>query len=131
MSPLVRVFVVAAISGSALAAPAEKLQYNRDIRPILSDRCFKCHGPDKGSRKAGLRLDLPDEAYAARKKSGKHAIVPGKPDESLVCQKIISSDPDEQMPPPESKLALNPQEKEKIRLWISQGAVYQPHWAFI
>src|SRR6476660_2835510 len=130
----IRVVVVATICGWALindSFATDKLQYNRDIRPILSDRCFKCHGPDKGSRKAGLRLDLPEEAYAARKKSGKHAIVPGKPDESLVCTKIFSSDPDEQMPPPESKLALNPQEKEKIRQWISQGAVYQPHWAFI
>src|ERR1051326_6505195 len=108
MSPLMRVLVVAAIGGSAFAGPAaENLQYNRDIRPILSDRCFKCHGPDKGSRKAGLGLDLAEEAYAARKKSGKHAIVPGKPDESLVCTKIFSSDPDEQMPPPESKLTLN------------------------
>src|SRR6478609_4743589 len=116
MPPLIRVLAVAAIGGSTFAAvAAEKLQYNRDIRPILSDRCFKCHGPDKGSRKAGLRLDLAEEANAARKKSDKHAIVQGKPDESLVCTKIFSSDPDEQMPPPESKLALNPQEKEKIR----------------
>src|ERR1051325_6238422 len=131
MFPLVRVLVVAAICGASAAVAGEKLQYNRDIRPILSDRCFKCHGPDKGSRKAGLRLDIAEEAYAVRKKSGKHAIVPGKPEESLVCTKIISSDADEMMPPPESKLALNAQEKEKIRQRISQGAVYQPHWAFI
>src|SRR6476646_3818015 len=107
MSPLFRVFAVAAICGGAFVTTAgEKLQYNRDIRPILSDRCFKCHGPDKGSRKAGLRLDLAEDAYAARKKTGKHAIVPGKPDESLVCQKIISTDPDDLMPPPESNLSL-------------------------
>src|SRR5947207_3479217 len=100
----------------AMHLPAtEKLQFNRDIRPILSDRCFKCHGPDKASRKAGLRLDIAEEAYAPRKKSGKHAIVPGKPDQSLVCAKIFSSDPDDLMPPPESKLALNVHEKEKIR----------------
>src|SRR4051812_40454143 len=111
MSPLIRVFAVAVIGGGAfVAAAGEKLQYNRDIRPILSDRCFKCHGPDKGSRKASLRLDSREDAYAERKKSGKHAIVPGKPDESLVCTKIFSSDPDEQMPPPESKLTLSPQE---------------------
>ena len=110
---------------------AEKLQYNRDIRPILSDRCFKCHGPDKGSRKAGLRFDLPVEAYAERKKTGKHAIVPGKPDHSLVCEKIFSSDPDEQMPPPEANLSLTAREKETIRRWITEGAVYQPHRAFL
>ncbi len=110
---------------------AEKLQFNRDIRPILSDRCFKCHGPDKASRKAGLRLDLPEEAYAERKKSGGHAIVPGKPDQSLVCQHIFSKDPDELMPPPDAHLALTPAEKETIRRWIAEGGQYQPHWAFI
>src|SRR5215467_13215131 len=126
MFPLVRVFIVAAICGNAfVATAAEKLQYNRDIRPILSDRCFKCHGPDKGSRKASLRLDNAEDAYAVRKKSGKHAIVPGKPEESLVCTKVLSSDPDEQMPPPESNLSLTAQEKEKIRQWVAQGAVYQ------
>jgi|SRR6266702_3378233 len=107
---------------------AEKLQFNRDIRPILSDRCFKCHGPDKAARKSGLRLDLADEAYAERKKSRKHPIVPGKPDESLVCQKIFATDKDEMMPPPESNLSLALQEKEKVRRWIAEGARYQPHW---
>src|SRR5436190_20232575 len=132
MSPLIRVFGVAAICGISFSAVGEeKLEYNRDIRPILSDRCFKCHGPDKNSRKASLRLDSAEEAYAVRKKSGKHAIVPGRPDESLVCTKIFSSDADNLMPPPEAKLALNQQEKEKIRTWVDQGAVYQPHWAFI
>jgi hypothetical protein len=110
---------------------AEKLQFNRDIRPILSDRCFKCHGPDKASRKAGLRLDLPEEAYAERKKSDGRAIVPGKPEQSLVCRHIFSTDPDELMPPPDSHLALSPAEKQIIRRWIAEGAQYQPHWAFI
>src|SRR5213594_2132657 len=96
---------------------AEQLQFNRDIRPILSDRCFKCHGPDKNSRKAGLRLDLAEEAYAERKKSHKHAIVPGQPEQSLVCVKILSSDPEDRMPPPESNLSLSADEKEKIRRW--------------
>src|SRR6476659_5974065 len=101
-------------------AATEPLQYNRDIRPILSDRCFKCHGPDKASRKASLRLDIAAEAYAERKKPGKHAIVPGKPDASLVCNKIFSSDPEERMPPPESNLALTQKEKETLRRWISE-----------
>ena len=93
-------FGVATWFGLERVPGAEPLQYNRDIRPILSDRCFKCHGPDKASRKAGLRLDIAEEAYAERKKTGKHAIVPGKPNDSLVCSKIVSSDPDDRMPPP-------------------------------
>jgi hypothetical protein len=120
-----------AILGMSHLQAAEPLQYNRDIRPILSDRCFKCHGPDKASRKASLRLDIAEEAYAERKKTGKHAIVPGKPDASLVYHKITSADPDEQMPPPEANLALTAKEKETLRRWISEGARYQPHWAFI
>ncbi len=113
------------------ASPAQQLQYNRDIRPILSDRCFKCHGPDKGSRKAGLRLDVPEEAFALREKSHGRAIVPGKPDQSLVCQKIFATNPDDAMPPAGSNLALTPQEKERIRRWILEGARYQPHWAYL
>src|SRR5207249_6991417 len=103
-----RFFTAAILLGTAvtLAPAAEKLQCNRGIRPILSDRCFKCHGQDKAARKAGLRLDLAEEAYAERKKSHKHAIVPGKPNESLLCQKIFSNDPDDLMPPPDSNLSL-------------------------
>src|SRR3982751_6653319 len=110
---------LAAASGMG-ARDAEPLRYNRDIRPILSDRCFKCHGPDKGSRKAGLRLDLPEEAYAERKKSHKHPIVPGNPEQSLIIEKISSADPDEMMPPPESKLSLTAQDKEKLRRSVSE-----------
>src|SRR5258708_12111463 len=83
-----------AMLGVGILFAGELLQYNRDIRPILSDRCFKCHGPDKASRKASLRLDLPEEAYAERKKPGKYGIVPGKPEASLVCTKIFSTDAD-------------------------------------
>src|ERR1700731_577288 len=78
---------------------AEKFQFNRDIRPILSDRCFKCHGPDKASRKAGLRLDVAEGAYAERPKSHGHAVVPGKPEESLLVRKIFARDPADAMPP--------------------------------
>src|SRR6266436_8947388 len=109
-SPPILCEALAMLSVGALFA-GEPLQYNRDIRPILSDRCFKCHGPDKASRKASLRLDLAEEAYAERKKNHKHAIVPGKPNESLLCQKIFATSPDDQMPPPESNLALSAKEK--------------------
>src|SRR6266404_4841179 len=130
-------WIPALLLGGFVAFPAmnllaaEKLQFNRDIRPILSDRCFKCHGPDKAARKASLRLDLAEEAYAERKKLHKHAIVPGKPNESLLCQKIFSNDPDDLMPPPDSNLSLTKEQKETLRRWIAEGAQYQPHWAFI
>ncbi len=112
-------------------ASAEPLQFNRDIRPILSDRCFKCHGPDKASRKGNLRLDVPDGAYAERPKSHEHVVVPGKPAESLLCRKIFAADPSDAMPPPDSNLSLNAQEKERLRRWIAEGAHYQPHWAYV
>src|SRR2546423_10819616 len=89
------------------------IDFNRDIRPLLSDRCFKCHGPDQNARKAKLRLDRAEDAYAERKHG--HAIVAGKPEQSLVYQRIYSSDQEEVMPPPDSHLALNRAEKEKIR----------------
>jgi hypothetical protein len=122
-------FVILCARNGAVAA--EPLQFNRDIRPILSDRCFKCHGPDKASRKGGLRLDGPEGAYAEREKTHEHAVVPGKPKESLLCKKIFAADPADSMPPPNSNLALNAREKEKLRRWIAEGAHYQPHWAFV
>jgi len=131
LSRVIFLFLSSWLIGATGLRAAEKLQFNRDIRPLLSDRCFKCHGPDKAARKASLRLDLAEEAYAERKKSNKRAIVPGKPDESLLCERIFSTDPDEMMPPPESHLALSKEEKEKLRRWIAEGAQYQPHWAFI
>ncbi|HZV37048.1 MAG TPA: DUF1549 domain-containing protein, partial [Verrucomicrobiae bacterium] len=109
---------------------ADKLEFNRDIRPILSDRCFKCHGPDKAARKAGLRLDQQEGAYAERKKHT-YPIVPGKPENSLVVQKIFAKDDDQRMPPKDSNLSLTLEEKQKIRRWIAEGAKYQPYWAFI
>jgi hypothetical protein len=119
--------IISAANGFA----ADALQYNRDIRPILSDRCFKCHGPDKNARKAGLRLDLPESAFAERKQPHTFAIVQGKPQQSLVVQKIFARDADDLMPPKDSNLALTGAEKEKIRRWIAESAAYQPHWAFI
>ena len=116
--------------------PKEKLpahvDYNIHIRPILSDRCYKCHGPEPTQRKADLRLDLPDSAYAALKESpGMFAIVPGKPDESQVYHRIISEDTAERMPPPSSNLTLSEYEIKLITKWIKQGAEYKQHWAFI
>ncbi len=116
---------------AAFSAQADKLQYNRDIRPILSDRCFKCHGPDSGSRKAKLRLDQPESAFGPRKNPEEHAIVPGQPEKSLLVRRIFTSDQDDLMPPASSHLELSDAEKKMLREWIAQGAKYEPHWAFV
>jgi len=111
----------------------EQVGYNADVRPILSDKCFLCHGPDKASTKAGLRLDTPERAFAALKDSpGKHAIVAGSLEKSEAWRRIISTDPDEVMPTPKSKLpTLTDSEKRIIARWIEQGAEYEPHWSFV
>ncbi|HEX2747417.1 MAG TPA: DUF1549 domain-containing protein, partial [Verrucomicrobiales bacterium] len=124
-----RRLIPAVLVSSALSAGAEGLSFNRDIRPILSDKCFACHGMDAKKREAKLRLDLPDAAFA-QNKEGKSAIVPGKPAESLAWQRITTADQDDVMPPPDSHKKLSPEEKETIRKWIEQGAPYQKHWAF-
>lgn len=122
---------IAAAALLSLEVSAAEIKFNRDIRPLLSDRCFACHGFDPGSRKAKLRLDKPEGAFAPRNDGKEHAIVPGKPNESLVVARIFSTDPDEVMPPRESHLSLTDTEKKLIRDWIAQGAKYEPHWAFI
>ena len=98
--------------------------FNRDIRPILSDNCFACHGPDASHRKGKLRLDLREEAIA------KKAIVPGKPSESKLIERIFSTDADELMPPGESHKVLTPDQKALFKRWVEAGAIYQKHWAY-
>lgn len=110
----------------------DSIDYNLHIRPILSDRCFKCHGPDANQRKANLRLDSHEGAMAALKDNpSAHAIVPGEPDKSEVFLRISSTDTAMVMPPVKSNLKLYEHEIELIRKWIAQGAKYKPHWAFI
>lgn len=110
----------------------DQVSFNFHIRPILSDNCFACHGPDANKREAGLRLDTEEGAYAALKENpDKHAIVPGKPGESMLFARISSEEASEMMPPPESNLKLSDFDKQLIRKWIQQGAEYQPHWAFV
>ncbi len=128
--PLLLALYVILGAGFHSVKAAEKLSYNRDIRPILSDRCFQCHGPDKNSRKGDYRLDVAEEAMAERPKSHVRPIIPGKPSQSEVWKRITTQDPDDMMPPAESKLSLTSAEKKLIRRWISEGAQYQPHWAF-
>ncbi|MFC5623342.1 PSD1 and planctomycete cytochrome C domain-containing protein [Algoriphagus winogradskyi] len=110
----------------------EQVSYNFHIRPILSDKCFVCHGPDANKREADLRLDTEAGAYAALKDDpSQFVIMPGSVEESKVYHRIISEDPGELMPPPESNLALSETEIQLIKKWIEQGAKYEPHWAFI
>lgn len=107
------------------------VDFNRDVRPILSDHCYACHGADASKgRKAGLRLDTPEGAYAVLK-SGNCAIVPGDLDASAVIGRIAQTDPEEVMPPPEFKRPLTAEQREVLRRWIAEGGVYQPHWAFV
>ncbi|QIF05950.1 DUF1553 domain-containing protein [Roseimicrobium sp. ORNL1] len=105
------------------------VDYNRDVRPIISEKCFHCHGADESSRKAKLRLDLRDEAVKVHK--GTFAVKPKDPDNSEVMKRILTKDPDEVMPPPEHGHALSTREIEIMRKWIAQGAEYLEHWAFI
>lgn len=113
-------------------AMGEEIDYNFQIRPILSDKCFKCHGPDAAQRKADLRLDIKEGAFAALKdQPGHFAIVPGNLEKSELWRRITSTDTSEMMPTPSSNLTLTPTEIELIGKWIKQGAPYQPHWAFI
>ncbi|MEZ4992129.1 MAG: PSD1 and planctomycete cytochrome C domain-containing protein [Saprospiraceae bacterium] len=108
------------------------VDFNFDIRPVQSDKCFKCHGPDANQRKAGLRLDTEEGAYAALKDDpNQFVIVPGDLDQSVLYHRIITTDSTNMMPPPESNLALTEAEIELFRRWIEQGAEYRPHWAFI
>ncbi|MFM9962127.1 MAG: DUF1553 domain-containing protein [Planctomycetaceae bacterium] len=103
----------------------DAILYNRDIRPILTDLCFPCHGPDSAARKGDYRLDRRDDAI------GKKVIVPGKPDESEMMRRMLLSDPEEVMPPPHTKKSLTEKQKDLLRKWIASGAEYQPHWSFI
>ncbi len=111
------------------AAAAEPLSFNRDIRPILSEHCFSCHGVDSEHRKGGLRLDVPEAAYGEGK-SGEIAIVPGKPEESEIWYRIATDDDDDVMPPTKIKKRLSDAEKQTLKRWIEGGAPYQKHWAF-
>lgn len=111
-------------------AAAESPDFARDVRPILSRHCFKCHGPDEEGRKGKLRLDQRAAAIAPAK-SGSAAIVPGKADASELVRRILSSDTDEVMPPPAAKHELTADQKDTLRRWIEAGAEYKEHWAFI
>src|SRR5438270_6666645 len=113
------VVLLAAALGRASAGAAEKPQYNRDVRPILAENCFACHGPDSASRKAGLRLDRRADAI----ESG--VLVPGKAGESEIVKRINQANPNQVMPPVKSHKKLTQQQKDTLRRWIDAGAEYQ------
>ncbi len=123
---LIAISILAITAFGAMAA--DKVDYNKDVRPILSHTCFRCHGTDEASRKAKLRLDLSGEATKPRKDV--IPIVPGKPEESEVWRRITTQNPDDQMPPPSSRIVLTKQEVETLGNWIREGAPYSKHWAF-
>ena len=115
---------------SASGAVPEKISYNRHVRPILSNNCFYCHGPDEKHREADLRLDV--RGGATTDLGGHAAVVPGRPTESMLLARVTSRDDDERMPPPQSKKPLlSAEQVEILRRWIEQGAEYDGHWAFL
>lgn len=117
---------------SDLNSGQELVDYNFDVRPILSDKCFKCHGPDANQRKADLRLDTESGAYAALKDDAtQFVIVPGEPEQSVLYHRITTTDTLDIMPPPDANLDLTAEEIALLKKWIEQGAEYKPHWAFI
>jgi hypothetical protein len=109
---------------------ADRVDFTRDVRPILSRVCFKCHGPDEQARKAKLRLDVRDPALHGGR-SGEPAIVPGKPEESELVRRILATEDDIIMPPPAVKKPLSASDKQILKQWIAEGAEYKPHWAFV
>ena len=123
---LLCVTVVVLAPALSLAAPVD---FNRDIKPILSKNCFACHGPDETHREAGLRFDERESAVKVRKRGA--VIVPGKPDMSLLIQRVVSKDENDRMPPTDSHEPLTGEQVAKLKQWIQDGAEFAPHWAFV
>ena len=120
----------ACLLASVLPWPAgAQVSFNRDIRLIMSDTCFRCHGPDKSARMMDLRLDIRDEALKPLV-DGKIPIVPGKPGQSEIIRRIFAADQSEIMPPEYAHKALTQAQKEMIRQWVAEGAKYEGHWSF-
>jgi hypothetical protein len=122
--------VVALLLGGCTREPSARLSFNETVQPILSEYCYGCHGPSSSSRKAGLRLDHPEFAYAPHEKFGP-AIIPGRPERSPLVKRIEAKDPEERMPPPEAHKKLKPEQIAALRQWIEEGAHYETHWAFV
>ncbi len=138
---MLRLAVVAALGGVAVslgwavslgvAPDAPAVDYQLDVRPILSDICYRCHGPNEESREAELRLDLKENVFAENEYSGLIAVVPGKPDESELFARVSSDEPYMRMPPDDSGRTLTPEQIDLFRRWIEQGAAWDEHWSFV
>jgi mono/diheme cytochrome c family protein len=127
---LVCAIVALWVVGTA-SAHAEGVDFSREVRPILSSKCFACHGPDEKARKAGLRLDRFDEVIKPAK-DGAVPVVPGKPEASEIIKRVSSADEDEMMPPAKaSATRLSGAQVEVLRRWIAGGAEYKQHWAYV
>src|SRR5258708_10615311 len=123
------VLVILALWRASVGIAADKVDFNYDIRPIISSKCYHCHGPDEKARKAKLRLDFREDAIKEHE-SGP-TIVPGDPKASELMTRITTKDPDELMPPPKEEHALSAHEVDLFRRWIAEGAEYKPHWSFV
>ena len=121
-------FLSLVIVAPVVAQGEAPISFGREIRPLLSDRCFACHGPDRAHRKAGLRLDLATGATAVRK--GRQAIVPGHPERSEVMRRLTATDPGDRMPPPKSHKTVSAEEVDLLKRWIREGAKYEDHWSY-
>src|SRR5262245_281934 len=121
---------LAALGAPIVPARAQEVDFNREVRPILSRHCFKCHGPDDRQRTAGLRLDL-REAALRPAASGRKAVVPGKPEQSELIRRIFAAGTGKVMPPAHTKNPLTETQKQVLKRWVAGGAVYRLHWAFV
>jgi hypothetical protein len=113
---------------ATLSAMTSRVDFTRQIRPLLSDRCFRCHGPDASRRKAKLRLDVREGAFK-KLEAGWAVVKPGDPSKSELVRRITTDDTEDMMPPPESKLSLTADEKALLTRWVAEGAEYRPHWS--
>ncbi len=129
ISGLIAGSIVFGFTRSACAQQPAEIDFSRDIRPILSDACFHCHGPDEGQREADLRLDTHESVLANR--SGTHVVVPGDPSRSELIRRITATDLDERMPPSDSGRSLNSQQIDLLKRWVAEGAEWQQHWSFV
>ena len=126
---LICLFVGSALGVTAPATTAATIDFNREVRPILSEHCYTCHGPDAQKRKAELRFDRKESALG-KAESGESPIVPGSLEKSEMIRRITSTDRDEIMPPPKAHKALKPAQVETLKRWVQQGAEWSGHWSY-